>query len=143
MRNEKMLALILTIFLLMAAVAVLAMTSYVLYFPQEAVVLPPSPEVSVYVDGQPWSNGTKISWNPVEPGKSYTKNLEVENVGNTTVKVFLMISGLPEGWSLTWSANGSILHAGEKCSGYLTLTVPPDASGPYEWDSWIIAEPAE
>jgi len=108
-RNEKMLAPILAIFLLMAIVAVLAMTSYVLYFPQEAVVLPPSPEVNVYVDGQP-SNGTKISWNPVEPGKSYTKNLEVENVGNTTVKVFLMISGLPEGWSLTWSANGSILH---------------------------------
>jgi len=142
MKNGKITVLILMA-LLSTAAAVLAIQSYTLYFPHEAVVVPPSPQVKVYVDAQAYANGTKISWNPVEPGKSYTKSLQVENTGNVRVKVTLIVEGLPAGWSLTWTANGSILEVGGKCAGNMTLTVPSGASGPYEWHSWIKAERVE
>jgi hypothetical protein len=139
MKSLKISVLVAIALLLTAAAVVLAINTYTLYFPHEAVVVPPSPQVKVYVDGQAYANGTKISWNPVEPGKSYSKSLTVENTGNVRVKVTLIVEGLPAGWSLTWAVNGSVLDVGGKCTGSLTLTIPSSASGPYEWN-WIKAE---
>jgi len=129
------------IVLLLCAAAILSSVSgaiiYELYYPGQARI-PAESELSAYLDGRPWSNGTLIQWGDVDPGLTYAKNLTVVNTGNTQLNVELYVSGLEPGWSLTWAATGTDLDPGEAAIGDLILEVPSNAiNGTYNWQQWI------
>ena len=106
---------------------------YELYYPGQGRI-PESTELSAFLDGLPWSNGTLIQWGDLEPGLSYAKNLTVVNTGTTQLTVGLYVSGLEPGWSLTWAANGTDLDPGEAAIGNMILDVPANGTaGTYNW----------
>lgn len=120
--------------------SVSAISVYVLHHPSEAEV-PETYGLTEYLDDQLMSNGSKWSWGNVTPGVTYTKNLTVVNSGNSQVTVYLRVSGLPDGWSLTWTGNNTVLQPQKAAVGNLDLSVPGNATGQkYQWDSWVEGE---
>lgn len=127
--------------LLLCAAAILSTVSgavvYELYYPGQARI-PEETELSAFLDGLPWSNGTLIQYGDVEPGWSYSKNLTVVNTGNTQLTVGLYVSGLEPGWSLSWAANGTLLDPGDAAIGNLILDVPANGiAGTYNWIQYV------
>lgn len=125
------------IVLLLCAAAIVSTISgaviYELYYPGQGRI-PEDEELSAFLDGLPWSNGTLIQWGDLEPGWSYAKNLTVVNTGNTQLTVELYVSGLEPGWILTWAGTGTDLDPGEAAIGNLLLEVPSNATaGTYNW----------
>lgn len=129
------------IVLLVSAIAILSTVSgaayYELIYPGQGRI-PENTELSAFVDGLPWSNGTLIQWGDLEPGWSYAKNLTVVNTGNTQQTVELYVSGLEPGWSLTWATTGTDLDPGEAAIGSMILDVPSNATaGTYNWEQRV------
>jgi len=127
--------------LLLCSAAILTTVSgaayYELYYPGQARI-PEESELSTFLDGLPWSNGTLIQWGDVEPGWAYSKNLTVVNTGNTQLNVGLYVSGLEPGWSLTWAANGTLLDPGEAAIGNMILDVPSNGTAAtYNWIQYV------
>lgn len=109
------------------------------YYPQNATVKA-STSLEIYLDDELWTNGTAIDWGTIEPEDIWYSNLTVVNTGNTNTTVYLVIEGLPQGWTETWTANNTFLEPTESVSGDLTLTVAADATaGTYEWNSYLRA----
>lgn len=127
--------------LLLSAIAIVSSVSgatyYQLYYPGEYTI-DTSPELSAYLDGLPWSNGTLIQWGVLEPGWDYSKNLTVVNTGNTLQTVDLIVSGLEPGHNLTWAGTGTLLEPGDSIAGNLLLEIPSNATGKtYPYSQWI------
>jgi len=115
---------------------------YSFYLPQQVTVTPPpSYGLAVYIDNQPWNDGSKLNWETVQAGSSTSKTLSVQNTGNTNVKVILVTESIPEGITLVWDKNETIVAPGGWANGTLTLTVSSSvAANPYSWDSWVYAD---
>lgn len=93
-------------------------------------------EVQAYVDDVYWAPGTSINWT-VYPGQTAVKNLTVYNGSNDFVNVSVIVTGLPEFWIETWTANETVnLPRGTSVFGNLTLTLPDSVvAGDYSWDT--------
>jgi len=93
----------------------------------------------VYINDSKRTSGVTYDW-----GNGTTSvNLQVKNTGNTNVSIYLIISGLPLGWSETWSGNGTLPSVPPNWwqNGTLTLT-RNGIAGVYSWNSWIKVEKA-
>lgn len=134
------LALLLLGALIVGVVIGATVNKYVLHIPQEATVS--NATLVTYVDGKQWTNGTLLNWTTVDPGATYYCNLTVQNTGNVNVTVYLIVDGLPLGWTETWTGNATLLMPNESVSGDLDLTVPVDAvkGAKCNWDSYIKGE---
>jgi len=135
--SKKVLAVLAALGFLIGLVAAQIMIEY--YFPQTAVI--PSAELTVYINGDEWINGTTIDWGNVTAGEAYSVTMNVTNIGGVTCNVTLIIVDLPAGWTETWQGNNTLLAPGESVSADLILTVPQNAaSGAYTWDSYVCGE---
>lgn len=122
---------ILTI-LALASVSVCAVNLY--YEMPMNVTIQKTASVNLYVGGNPWTNNTSVGWNTMAPGETETKSLEVKNTGNLAVQITATPSGLPSGWDLTYSRNGSIVQPDQWLNGTLTLTTASDSpEASYFW----------
>ena len=135
--SKKVLAVLAALGFLFGLVIARPMIEY--YFPQTAVI--PSAELTIYINGDEWVNGTAIDWGNVTAGEAYSVTLNVTNTGGVTCNVTLIIVDLPAGWTETWQGNNTQLAPGESVSADLVLTVPQNAaSGAYTWDSYVRGE---
>jgi hypothetical protein len=93
--------------------------------------------VRAYVDDVYWAPDTSVNWTSLNPGQTYMKNLTVFNGSNDFINVSVIITGLPEFWTETWTANETKnLPRNTSVYGNLTLTVPVDAAaGNYSWST--------
>jgi len=100
-------------------------------------------EISVTVDQNSWTNGTQLDWQIITPGETLTKTLAVQNIDTKSGTIYIKISGLPLGYTLTWTANNTVVTSGSQIQGQLQL-VAPDPITDYSvqnWDMWIISDP--
>lgn len=139
MQKKMRVIAVVQVTLLFALVALLVSAAVTLHYrmPMDATVAS-SPELTSYVDGSPWTNNTAVSWGTVNTG-SNMKSLDIKNTGNEDLTVYLLISGLPSGWTLTYDQNSTLVSPGNWLNGTLTLMVPSDASGTHAWTSYIDA----
>ena len=94
--------------------------------------------VGFYIDNSAWTNNTDVGWGTLAPGDSDTKNFTVENTGNIACQIIMYVTGLPSGWDLTYSRNGSTVMAGNWLNGTLTLTTASTSgSASYYWTASI------
>lgn len=129
--------------LLIATVASAALGGLaVQYYHGETVKLPVIGAVTLeeYFDGFLEVNGTLLDWGELEPGKSYTWDYTVKNVGTTNYTCYRICYDLPSGWTETWSHNNTVFAVGQMKTGLLTLTIPAGASGTYNWHSYLYGE---
>jgi len=96
-------------------------------------------EVKAYVDGVYWEPGVSVPWGTLNPGEVYVKNLTVYNGSNDFINVSVIVSGLPDTWTETWTANETKnLPRGESVYGNFSLTVPAGTpAGDYSWDTML------
>ena len=134
--NNKTFGVILLVALLIGVAAAVIYEKW--YLPQTVTV--GTAALEIYLTETKYENGTDIEWGLVEPGKSYNKSLNVTNTGTLPCNVTLILIDLPIGWTETWTANKTIIATGEWANGTLTLTVPSDALGYYQWNSYIRGE---
>jgi len=119
--------------------AVLAAVSLLYEMPMTATVTETA-SLNLYVDGSIWTNGTTIDWGSLEAGKTYTKSLDIKNTGNVALQVWITVEGLPDGWSLSYDQQNSIVQPGQWLNGTLTLTVSEAAGiGDYTWTAYLHA----
>lgn len=129
-----------TLVLIVAAISIgAAVQQYLL--PGKLTVT--SVELTMYVDGEEWANGTAIDYGEGPANATYTKELNIQNIGSLNCTVFLYITNLPSGWTETWNANATFTEPHGWANGTLTLTVPADVEdGTYTWDRIVIGKPS-
>lgn len=118
---------------------VIAAAANSLLYPQDGTVGDVE-AIAAYVDYEPWATGIPIHWGDLEPGQTYLKWLEVENVGSVPINVTFHVQGLPIDWTETWSANTSAINMdpGVTVGGTLQLIVPGGTpAGFYDWTSFV------
>lgn len=108
------------------------------YHPETAFVT--TVKIEEYLDGAPVANGTQLDWGAVLPNSSNLWNYTIRNVGSVKCTVYRVVSGLPGGWNETWTGNNTLLEPQDWLVGDLNLTVPANASGTYNWHSYLIAK---
>jgi len=121
--------------------AVLAVVVQQFLIPSTATVT--NVGLQVYIDNELWVNGTELDWSPVEPNSTYYfSNLTALNSGSVNFTVTLTAPNLPTDWTLTWTANGTVLAPNQMAQAELTLYVPVNvvAGQTYTWDMWINAD---
>jgi hypothetical protein len=139
-QRKKLILTVLTLGIIIAAAST-AWAAITLYYhmPQSATV-PSQASLSIYVDGQPWINGTEVGWGTVNPGEIKQKTVDIYNVGTKEALVNLLTSGLPSGWDLAYNRNSTTLNAGQWLNGTMALTVPMSAApGSFFWTVDITA----
>lgn len=138
--KKKTISFIITV-LISLALCSLVFSAINLYYqmPMDATVQE-NVSFSFYVDNATWTNNTAVTWGTVTPGESYLKSFEVHNTGNVPVQIIMYVSGLPSGWDLTYSRNGSSVMADNWMNGTMTLLVSGSAAeASYYWTTTIYA----
>ena len=138
MKALTIFALALIGLLIGATAMALVMEQYLM--PQTATV---NALVTMNLGGVQWTNDTLVDWGIVDPNTTYVWDFRVNNTSPNNITVTLHVSGLPEGWIETWSANGTMLGSlgtDDTVIADLTLYVPPTAYGTVTWDMWINVE---
>lgn len=97
-------------------------------------------QLEEYLDSQLVANDTSFDWGELLPGESYDWNYTVQNVGSVNCTVYRLVHSLPNGWTETWTGNNTLLTPQDWLVGNLTLTVAANASGTYNWHSYLIGE---
>lgn len=97
-------------------------------------------KIEEYLDGVLVANGTQLDWGSVLPNSTNLWNYTVHSVGSVNCTVYRIVYGLPGGWLETWSGNDTLLEPQEWLVGDLTLKVPANASGTYNWHSYLTAK---
>lgn len=140
MLNKKTVSILLSIVIVVAAAsAALAALNLYYQMPMDATVQE-TVSFSFYVDNATWTNNTAVTWGTVTPGESYLKSFDVHNTGNVPVQIIMYLSGLPSGWDLTYSRNGSSVMADNWMNGTITLLVSGSAAeASYYWTTTIYA----
>jgi len=127
-----LIALTLGIIIAGASTVLAAITLYY-HMPQSATV-PPQASLTMYVEGQPWINGTEVGWGTVNPGEIKQKTMDIYNLGGQTLQVNMLVLGLPSGWDLAYNRNSTTLNPGQWLNGTMALTVPTSAAaGSFSW----------
>jgi len=94
----------------------------------------------MYVEGQPWTNGTEVGWGTVNPGEIKQKTMDIYNSGGQALQVNMLVLGLPSGWDLAYNRNNTTLNPGQWLNGTMALTVPTSAAaGSFFWTVDITA----
>lgn len=138
--KKKTISFIITV-LISIALCSLVFSAINLYYqmPMDATVQE-NVSFSFYVDNATWTNNTAVTWGTVTPSESYLKSFEVHNTGNVPVQIIMYVSGLPSGWDLTYSRNGSSVMADNWMNGTMTLLVSGSAAeASYYWTTTIYA----
>ena len=138
--NKKTVGLILTISAVaMLTVAAIAAVTVVYEMPMQIHIVPETPQAQTYVDGATWANGTQIQWPEANPGKTYTKQLDIYNPGSAAFTVTYALEGLPYGWDFSYDKNNMQCAAGGWLNGTLSLTVAASAApySDYSWKVWV------
>lgn len=124
--------------LIVAAVSIGAAVSQYL-LPGKMTVT--SVELGMYVDGEEWTNGTAVDYGEGPANATYTKELNIQNIGSLNCTVFLYITDLPSGWIETWTGNATFTEPNGWANGTLSLIVPAGVSdGSYTWDRIVIGK---
>ena len=99
-------------------------------------------EVTIYLNGEVWTNGTAIPWGNVNASTTYYyDNLTAKNTGEVAVTVTLHAEGLPAGWTTEWIGNDTFLEVNESVGGELSLSVPAEATdGFHSWNYIVVVE---
>lgn len=130
---------IIIILALLCAILIASTVAVILeryFMPQTAQV---NALVTMELDGVQWTNGTTIDWGLVDPDSTYFYPFSVTSIsGNYTITLY--VSGLPDGWIQTWSANGTMVGFQETVTANLTLYIPPTAYGTASFNAWMEVE---
>lgn len=137
MSKKKGIALFLIFFIIGIGLCYAIETVIRNFYPQEGTVV--SMSFKVYLDDQLQPNNTLIPWGDLVAGEEYYyENLTVKNTGTIDITVYLLVKGLPTGWTETWNGNATFLAPNNLAQGPLNLTVSASATdGTYNWNSWI------
>ena len=82
--------------------------------------------VTYELDGNPFNSGT-IAWGDFTLGEIKTKTLDVNNNMNIPIQTTITAT-VPDGWTYTWTLNGSNIPAFTSDTGVLSLTAPSDGT---------------
>lgn len=136
--------------ILICATITIALSAIIVQYLYPNLVTISSPSLELWLDadstdGIPavkYPNETAIDWGMLDAGDSYFfDNMTVLNTGNIPLTITITAYGLPEGWTLTWAGDGTLVDPTETVEGVLTLTVPEGATTPTEkWGFWINGE---
>ena len=94
------------------------------------------------LEGTELAQDEQIDWGIVENGTTTTLgNLTVTNNGTAPCTVYLWHNA-PNGWTITWNANTSVLEPNQNCTAPLELYVAANATQgmTYNWDCYVRAE---
>lgn len=139
-QRKKLILAALTLGIIIAAASTVwaAITLYY-HMPQNATI-PPQASLTMYVEGQPWTNGTEVGWGTVNPGEIKQKTMDIYNSGGQALQVNMLVLGLPSGWDLAYNRNNTTLNPGQWLNGTMALTVPTSAAaGSFFWTVDITA----
>jgi len=85
-------------------------------------------------------DGDIFDWGTFTIGTN-RKDLNVTNIWETPIRVFLYYNNLPEDWTLTWAGNNTLLDTTDQILNSLTLLIPETtAPGTYNFNTIIYAE---
>lgn len=94
------------------------------------------------INGTILTDNEPIDWGIVENGTTTTLgNLTVTNNGTKQCTIYLWHDA-PNGWTVTWDANASVLEPNQNCTAPLELYVAANATQgmTYNWDCYVRAE---
>ena len=96
--------------------------------------------VTIKINSAAWTNGTAVDWGALKAGQTFTKTVDITNVGTIQINsITLTNEGLPSNWTETLSTLTGPLNPTLVASGTLTLIVPANATaGSFTWNSYII-----
>jgi hypothetical protein len=101
--------------------------------PQSAIA-PVGASASITINGQPWTNGTAISWGQLQMGTN-TIPITLTNTGSCAINsVIISNTGLPTGWTETITMG---TPSGSSIPGIITLNADASVSGSVSWTSVI------
>lgn len=95
-----------------------------------------NPSLALWIDTVQYLNETLIDWGNLNLTEATTyqfDNMTVVNTGNVALTVYVVTENLPSTWTLTWTANTTLLTKDAKTEAPLILTIPADAT---EWPTW-------
>ena len=96
--------------------------------------------ITIYLGDEEWINGTAINWGPVEANSQQYDYLNVKNTGQLSCIVTLHSTGLPVGWTQTWTANATTITPNQWANGTLWLNTTNVEAVTYNWNTIIRAE---
>jgi uncharacterized membrane protein len=119
-------------------VAGLASINYFMFHQNNTI--PSTPGLSVYQsDGiTPVPSGTDASTLWVWTGTQFTLSLVIHNTGNVALTTGLNTSGVPAGWTVSMTGNGTLATGG--IQAVTIISVPPTLAGGTssgDYDLWI------
>jgi hypothetical protein len=151
MHISKRLAIVLCLLVVICGVVIArAVFVYLSWnFQQEAIpALPDSYNMNIYINntyagsissGSSVNSGTTFVWGSLLVGTASSTELDVGNGGASTT-IILVVSGLPSGWTETWTANNTVTSTtNEWANGTMTLTIPSNTSvgQGFFWNSYV------
>jgi len=144
--SKKTLGLLAILGVLTLIVGSIAVTQWT--HSHSVTVLPPIQE---YFESEPLAEETSIEWTTVPPS-IWQYNYTVYNNTTYPLTAKLIIIGLPEDWSLTWThwtpeetinLDGAVINPYTSAIGNLTLTIPLETEeGSYMWTHTLTIEEA-
>ena len=96
--------------------------------------------LEMYLDDKLWANTSDLDWGPVTSNETIVAYLNIKSIGELNCTVTMAVTGIPAGWTQTYSENGDFLESGEWLNGTITLTTGTVEDIPYSWDTIITAE---
>jgi uncharacterized repeat protein (TIGR01451 family) len=130
---------------ILAVSLVFAVYYQIKYYPSQ-VYITGELNLTAYLDGVEWINGTTIDWGNMSIGETKSFAFDVKNTGNIPLTVFLQLENFPPSnltATCTWTANQTTINPNEWANGTLSLTID-DAIGnqTYTWSNWLCGSPA-
>jgi hypothetical protein len=129
LRGENLNKWIIYIALAMAGILVGAVAASIIanYNYNQTANIDKTIPLTIQVNGVAQPNGTDIAWGTIGIG-NHTKQLLIRNDGAVNVTVTLLITGIPENTTQTWTGNNTLIQQAMNISAPLTWWITPNAS---------------
>lgn len=138
--NKKKAVLVALLIGIIIATASAVFAAITLYYnmPMNATVVPSGASLAIYINGTAWTNSTEVGWGQVQSGNTYAKALDIYNDGSQSLQILLITAGIPAGWLLTYSRNGTLIDPSTWLNGTMQLTIATSTPASYYWSASIV-----
>ena len=97
-------------------------------------------KLEMYLDDTLWANNSDLDWGLITSNETIIVDLDIKSIGELNCTVTMAVTGIPAGWTQTYSEDGDFLESGEWLNGTITLTTGTVKAIPYNWNTIIEAQ---